>query len=89
MMYEGPLFRPEEFEAGAVGEGLNLSIAEFKELKEKRLQDWIKSVKLADRTSFEEIKIKDALKETYQWEDFKHHHWAFVARVLDIEINIR
>ena len=33
--------------------------------------------------------MKKLLKGTYQWEDFKHHHWAFVARVLNIEINLR
>ena len=46
MMYEGLLFRSEEFQNGTIGEGFNLSIMEFKKLKERRIHEWIHSVKM-------------------------------------------
>ena len=41
MMFEGPLFKAEEFSSGAYGEGLNLSIEQFKRLRHDRLHKWI------------------------------------------------
>ena len=45
--------------------------------------------KTTNESRLNESEIIEFLKENCQWEDFKHHHWAFVARVLHIEINIR
>ena len=45
-------------------------------------------IKSSVRTSFEESKIKDALKGTHQWEDFKRHHWTFTATVLEMSQKI-
>ena len=87
MMYEGPLFRPEEFEGGKRGEGLNISIEEFKKMREIRLKEWLADGKRVSVS--QKMKLEENLKHHYQWEDFKHHHWALIAKVLDVEINIR
>ena len=89
MMYEGALFNPEEFQSGVLGKGLNLSIKEFKKLQQSRQNDWITEVQGSSRSKSEESKIKKLLKDTNQWEDWKQQHWAFAARVLNIEINFR
>ena len=80
-------FKSEDFEGGKKGEGLNKFIKEFKKMKEGRLKAWISSEK--NLSISERHKLKEALKDHYQWEDFKHHHWALVAKILNIEINIR
>ena len=85
MMYERPLFKPDEFEGGRRGEGLNMSIEEFKKIRDKRVQEWSSTEKL----SSEKLEIQENLKRNYQWEDFKHHHLALVAKVLQVEINKR
>ena len=66
MLYEGPLFNPEEFEGGKRGEGLNMSIKEFKEVKDARLKDWILNNK-NNQTACERQKLEGALKNYYQW----------------------
>ena len=68
MMYEGTLFNPGDVERGERGEGLNMSIEEFKKIREARLQEWVNSVKKLSIT--ERLKFEEALKHHYQWEDF-------------------
>ena len=87
MMYEGPLFKPEEFKGGSRGEGLDIPIEQFKKIREIRLQDWSETEKSLSQS--EKLKVEENLKNHYQWEDFKHHHLALVAKVFNVEINIR
>ena len=86
MMFEGPLFIPEDFTGGSRGEGPNLSIPEFKKLRDTKHQEWMSGT-IGEPE--DEKRMVEALQAHHQWEDLKHHRLAFIAKVLDIEINIR
>ena len=91
MMFEGPLFNPEDFTGGKRGQGPNLSIAAFKKWREEKLEQWmyIAEEELSEHKSENKKKIKVALQSYHEWEDLKHHHLAFISRVLGIEFYIR
>ena len=90
MLYEDPLFKPEEFQVGFRGQGPDLSIAEFKNWQEQKLNDWLKSEEKWDKnTTLLKNRVMESLKAHRQWEDLKHHHLAFISRVLNVEINVR
>ena len=67
MMYKGPLFHPEEFAGGSQGEGLNLSIPQFRELEDKRLEEWMNCINWGEQNSSKEKQVRDELKKLYQW----------------------
>ena len=58
MMYKGALFSPEEFQTGEQGEGLNLSIQEFKKLQNTRQNDWIAEVQGSSKIKSEESELE-------------------------------
>ena len=89
MMFEGPLFNGKYFEKGLRGQGPNLSIAEFKKRRDEKLDRWINGTNKKFLAPNEVERLKLDLQEHYQWEDLRHHHLAFIAKVLSVEFNLR